>query len=259
MKNFSNPSAHPDWLQPHSKEWYHQLGKFVSKYLYPWHSILEEPNGESIFDAEVMQRVESKAVLDIGCGHGDFTIQCGKIAKKVIGFDNSDSFIKNGNKTKKQNVSFVIGDIKNGLPFQADEFDFAYIRKGPTSAYPLLGEVVKSGGEVFGLHPGDKNGCELVYLFPDLFQPNSQKIKARVEERLRKSRYQEVSIEEINSLEYFQSPDDILRLCCFGQKETVYRDLEEEYSTDIRRIFVQYATSKGLPVTSSRYIVRAIV
>lgn len=252
-----DPSTHPDWLKPHSIEWYKQLGEFVGKYQYPWNSLVIKPNGESMFDDEVTTMIQGKKVLDIGCGHGEFAIQRSSIAKEIVGLDITDDFIKNGNQNKKMNVSFVVGNSKNGLPFEHDEFDCAYIRKGPTSAYPLINKVVKKGGKILGLHPGDDSGKELIDLFPTLFKQNKANNLHLLKQRLVNSKLVDLDIEVINNIEYLQAPIDILRLRCFGQKETVINWLSDQYMQHINKIFEQNAMTEGLPITFQRYIVRA--
>ncbi|WP_042150348.1 class I SAM-dependent methyltransferase [Paucisalibacillus sp. EB02] len=251
-----DPSKHPDWLQPHSVEWYQHIGEHDGKYLYPWNSILDEPNGETIFDKEVLRMVEDKNVLDVGCGHGDFTIRCSTVAEKVTGFDITEQFIGSGRNQRMKNVSFVLGNTKDALPFERDEFDCAYIRKGPTSAYPLLSHVVKPGGRIIGLHPGDESGKELLRLFPDMFQQPTRKVMDVLTNRLKNSSFSRAEIESINSVEYLQSPIDVVKMCCFGQKDTVYKMVEEQKINQITETFHALATNKGFAVTFSRYIIR---
>ena len=257
--NLMDPTKHSDWIEPHSIEWYKQLGKVHGKYEYSWQSTMTEPNGERQFDEEVLHIISSKKVLDVGCGHGEFTVQCGHYAKEVIGFDLTDDFIETGNSLYAENVSFVVGSSKIGLPFEQNTFDCAYIRKGPTSAYPLLRGVVKKGGHVIGLHPGDDSGKELPLIFPQLFKESTADTLQLVKDRLAISHFTKAQIDIVDSIEYLQSPLDVIKLRCFGQNPSIINALIAENMEKITRLFEINATSKGLPITFQRYIVRAVI
>ncbi|WP_042471779.1 methyltransferase domain-containing protein [Bacillus ndiopicus] len=255
-----NPTTFSNWLAPHSLEWYEQLGILQQRYEYSWASSLTEPNGESIFDELVAQSIVDKKVLDVGCGHGEFTLKCSLLAKEIIGFDVTNHFIQTGLNNTRPNASFIVGNTKDGLPFQTNEFDCAYIKKGPTSAYPSLKNVVKQGGSVIGLHPGDASGKELPLLFPNLFELSTgTPILDTIKERLVSSDFSDAAIETINTIEYFETPLDILKLRCFGQQPSIYESLKEKNLYEITTIFEQHATENGLPITFSRYIVKAII
>ena len=258
--NLTDPRTLNGWLPPHSLEWYKQLSEVAGDYRYSWKSKLAEPNGESIFDHEVMQIIQGKKVLDVGCGHGQFTIKCGSFAKEIVGFDVTEAFIQNGLNKKMNNVSYVLGNTKNSLPFDENEFDCVYIRKGPTSAYLHLKRVTKDGGTILGLHPGDEMNKELPFLFPNLFESTiGTPILNQLHERLSNSHLSSYAIETINTTEYIESPNDVLKLRCFGQLPAIYEQLKEKDLQTITSIFNQHETAKGLPITFSRYIVRAIV
>ncbi|WP_102272217.1 class I SAM-dependent methyltransferase [Cytobacillus massiliigabonensis] len=258
--HLTDPTTFENWIKPHSTEWYQQLSNLQGKYIYSWNSTLTEPNGESIFDKEVIQIIANKKVLDVGCGHGEFTNKCGLAAKEIIGFDVTHKFIETGVNGKKTNVSFLVGNTKNGLPFKRDEFDCAFIRKGPTSAYPYLKKVLKSSGKIIGLHPGDESGKELPLLFPNLFEFSlGTPILDVINQRLNISNFSYAKIDVINSTEYIKSPLDILKLRSFGQHPSIYITLKENDLPEISKIFERNATEDGLPITFSRYIVRAAV
>ncbi|MEK3766209.1 MULTISPECIES: class I SAM-dependent methyltransferase [unclassified Solibacillus] len=258
--SLTDPTTISSWLRPHSIEWYQQLSDIQGKYTYSWESTLSEPNGDSIFDEEVTKIITNKKVLDVGCGHGDFTKKNGLVAKEIIGFDVTNNFIKAGLENKPTNVSFVLGSTKESLPFEMNEFDCAYIRKGPTSAYPLLSNIVKKGGKIIGLHPGDDTNQELPNLFPNLFENSiGTPILDNIQQRLELSNFSYFSIEVINSTEFIHTPIDILKLRCFGQHPSIYETLRKKDLQKTARIFEQHATERGLPITFSRYVIRVTV
>lgn len=255
-----NPALFSEWIEPHSVKWYDQLGKQQGAYLYSWNSTIINPNGETIFDEEVRNMILHNKVLDVGCGHGDFAIECSPIAREVIGFDVTNQFIVHGERKKPDNVSFVLGSTKEGWPFQEGEFDCAYIRKGPTSGYPALKQTVKKGGKVIGLHPGDNMDMELSILFPNLFNamlPTSF-ILNLIESRLKTANFDESRIETINSIETLHNPIDVIKKRCFGQHPSIMKKILTENLKEITKIF-EANEKDGLPITNSYYIVRAIV
>lgn len=256
----TDPTTFEKWLQPHTIEWYKQLSTIQHKYIYPWNFTITEPNGESIFDHEVTRIIADKKVLDVGCGHGEFTNKNGLIAKEIVGFDVTDHFIQIGLENKKTNVSFVLGNTKEGLPFAKDEFDCAYIRKGPPSAYLTLHNVVKSGGSIIGLHPGDDTHNELPNLFPNLFEiSKGTTILDSLQQRLMHSHFDHFEIEVLNNTEFLHSPLDVLKLRTFGQHPFIYETLKERDLAEITRIYERHTTANGLATTFSRYIIRITV
>lgn len=256
----TDPAALSDWLPPHSLEWYKQIGNLEGKYSYSWSSTIKHPNGESVFDEEVMQMAKDKKVLDIGCGDGRFTIQCGTAAKEIVGFDATEKFTAAGNEKRRGNVSFLTGNSKLGLPVERGPFDCAYIRKGPTSAYLFLKEAVKDGGTVLGLHPGDDLGKELPVLFPAFFEKREGRpILTQIMKRLEAGSFTSAEIEHIDATEYLHKPVDVIKWRCFGQNPGVYKRMIEENLPEITRIFEKNSTLEGLPITFSRYIIRVNV
>ncbi|TWT25823.1 class I SAM-dependent methyltransferase [Planomicrobium sp. CPCC 101110] len=255
-----DPTRLPGWLIPHSLAWYQQLGETEGAYLYPWNSIREEPNGESLFDREVMNMVKGRIALDVGCGHGEFALKSAREAKGIVGLDVTDKFVSKGLQSRKANVSFVVGNTKDGLPFASDTFDCAYIRKGPTSAYPNLQKVVRKGGEVLGLHPGESTGKELNALFPNLFTPHSgASVLQLLKDRLHMSGFAKTAIDFVETKEFLQSPLDVLKYRCFGQTPAIFEELQRENSDAVSCIFKEHATDQGLAITFSRYLVRVVV
>jgi 23S rRNA (guanine745-N1)-methyltransferase len=199
-----NPKTHEDWVRPHSIEWYAQLGRLTGQYSFPWKSTKTEPNGELIFTGEVSRMVPGKKVLDIGCGHGEFTLQWSPVVKKIVGVDITSDFIKQGNDLNRKNVSFVTANTKDKLPFADGEFDCAYNRRGPTSAYLDAKRIIKKGGQLIGLHPGDNITAELSEFFPDFFEaaPAGTPVLDTIKKRLGEGGLENAEIETVRSIEY---------------------------------------------------------
>ncbi|SCW80367.1 23S rRNA (guanine745-N1)-methyltransferase [Paenibacillus tianmuensis] len=256
-----DPRIHPDWLRPHSIEWYAQLGRIKGQYSFSWHSTIAEPNAEAIFAEEVSQAVRGRKVLDIGCGHGEFTLQWSPIVKHITGLDITSDFIKTGKEANLSNVTFITGNTKHRLPFEPDEFDAAYNRRGPTSSYLDVRRVVKKGGKILGSHPGDGIAAELSEWFPNLFEPISAgtPLLENLKQRLEQGGLGHAEIETVRSMEYFHEPVDVIRMCCFGQTPSIHEWVMEKCFTEVTRRFEINAAQEGLPVTFERYLVRVTV
>lgn len=255
-----DPQSHPDWVSPHSFAWYAQLGKLTGKYDYDWQSTLVEPNGESRFTEEVARAVQGKHVLDIGCGHGEYAMRWSGKAASMTGIDVTDEFVHIGHAAAGNKIRFVKANTKLPLPFADGSFDFAYNRRGPTSAYLDVRRVLRQEATLLGLHPGDALGVELPRLFPGFFdsKPVGTPILNQIAERLGRGGLK-AEIETIRSVEWFRRPIELVRMRCFGQLPTVLQAAVEKALPEIQRIFDRHTEAEGLAVTHERYLVRAKV
>lgn len=260
-RKLSDPRLHPDWLRPHSIEWYGQLGRLAGQFAYPWNSTLEEPNGETLFAAVIEQVVRDKNVLDIGCGHGAFTMSWGPLVKQITGLDVTCDFIHSGNPPCPANVRFVTANTKAGLPFERGEFDVAYNRRGPTSAYLDVKRVVKEDGMILGLHPGDKLSVELSEWFPGLFEPlpPGTPVLENLLQRLEEGGLGHAELRNVSSIEYLHEPLDVIRMRFFGQTPLLLERVTSLCLSEVTQIFEREATNKGLPITFDRYYVKGTV
>nr|WP_281170112.1 methyltransferase domain-containing protein [Paenibacillus pinihumi] len=254
------PALHKDWVNPHSFEWYAQLAELTERYHYSWDSTISEPNGESAFTQEAAMMVPEQTVLDIGCGHGDYAKQWSPVASRMVGVDVTEGYIRKANQNCLPNTAFVLANTKDRLPFDDGEFDCAYNRRGPTSSYLDLKRVLRKGGRLLALHPGDRSGEELSEWLPGLYGRNSEgtPILDHFKKRLEHSGCHELEIESIRAIEYLHKPVDVIHMCCFGQQPAVIKWAATEWLDEIASVFEQYGTNQGLPITHNRYLVRAI-
>ncbi len=142
-------------------EWYDMIAKRNGGYRPNAMYIVEGLSGEDVFEERLIKMLsDHNSVLDAGCGHGEFTIKMGRYAKHIIGFDNSRELLKIAESILKEssleNVSFVYGWTKGekALPFEDDQFDLIYDRRGPTSIIEHS-RILRSGGTIFGIHSGE--------------------------------------------------------------------------------------------------------
>lgn len=127
---FQDPSQHPEWVRPHSGEWYTQLGAEDGGYKYPWKSEFDEPTAETLFTEKISSYLlNDSRLLDIGCGHGEFTYQFADKAQEVVGIDIIKDFINTANRDINNACRFLTVDVNNGLPFPNEYFDVIYTKK----------------------------------------------------------------------------------------------------------------------------------
>ncbi|MBU5311124.1 class I SAM-dependent methyltransferase [Tissierella carlieri] len=149
-----------------SIEWYDMIAKRNGGYKSDAIFTVEGISGEDVFEKELIQILQnSKTTLDAGCGHGEFTIKMAKYAHEIIGFDGSVELLKIANSLKEyykiNNVNFVYATTKEELPFEDEQFDLIYCRRGPTSI-THHSRVLRSGGIIYGICPEYPNIIDIV-------------------------------------------------------------------------------------------------
>lgn len=218
---------HPDWIPPQSPEWHENLAKETGVYKYPWKSEFDEPRAEAIFADRIAEYLSKDArVLDVGCGHGEFTKSFIGQAKELIGIDIVEGYIATAREGADSSVSFLVVDADKPLPFADDDFDMVYTKKGPWLFHKGMEEghrILKRGGMALGLYHCKSDG-QFRSLFPGLYQPlpdnYMEEIQAKYERQLVDSGLERVGLEIIEEVEYLSTPEDVLIKKCFGQKET---------------------------------------
>lgn len=215
MSLFPDLTQHPERLSPQSRPWCNQLAERTGKYEFPWKAEVEGLSAESVLTAMLTAAIDGGRVLDVGCGHGEYTKRWASQAEEVVGFDMTESFIRTANLERPSNVQFVIGDTHRGLPFPDDAFDLAYTKKGPSSWYAEGNRVVRPGGALLMLHPGDASGGggKLGEAFPGLFGPPGPAIGTpildKLEERIAGSGLADVRLTTLKEVVWFPTPDQL--------------------------------------------------
>ncbi|UVI33059.1 class I SAM-dependent methyltransferase [Paenibacillus spongiae] len=262
---FPDPSRHPEWTPPQSEAFYSRLVEETGEYKYPWNSIFEEPTAETILYRTICSNLSEQArILDVGCGHGEFTHRVASNARaaEVIGIDITEGFIHTANRSRGSGkVRYQQVNADADLPFADHEFDAAYTKKGPTGWYQEANRVVKPGGLVCGLYHGGTDGG-LRKLFPGLYVPMVYEPDKAAEGlvrnlRLSDSGLADIQVQPIEEIEYLAAPEDVLRKKCFGQSKLLKEFVWRECLQQVEEIFHHHATSKGLKVINYHYFVTA--
>ncbi|WNS46709.1 methyltransferase domain-containing protein [Paenibacillus sp. MMS20-IR301] len=252
-----DPMKHPDWVTPQTPEWHANLALESGGYKYPWKSVFDEPCAEVIFTEKISSVLHENAkVLDVGCGHGEFTKTFAHTAKEVMGIDADEGYIALANEGASASVKFLVVDANKPLPFSNDSFDVIYTKKGPWLFHKGMTEghrILKPGGIALGLyHCGTDGG--LRSLFPGLYSPLPDSylgdLTAKYERQMSDSNLERIELQIFDEVEYLSTPEDVLIKKCFGQKESLKKTVWQECLEDVEEIFNQHATSRGLRVVN---------
>jgi SAM-dependent methyltransferase len=254
-----DPMKLPEWVSPHSSIWYEQLFQETGKYNYPWKSQFDEPRAEKVFADRILSFLGHGRLLDIGCGHGEFTSQYSITASEVVGIDVVEGFIEKANNNKlNENIRFMVFDGNGKLPFSDNYFDVAYTKKGPRDWYQEGNRIVKSGGAVLGLYHAGSHGA-LRELFPGLYSQLPKPVANDILDDLdlKESGLTDIDIELIEEYEYLSAPEDILIKKCFGQNRKLKEVVWKECFSDVEEIFNKHATTRGLKIINYYHLVTA--
>ncbi|MCZ8515803.1 methyltransferase domain-containing protein [Paenibacillus filicis] len=258
---FPDIYQHPEYLKGQTRAWCNQLATQTGKYEYTWNYTCEGVAAEDVFTEELSKLIRGN-VLDVGCGHGEYTNRWADQADEVIGYDMTEGFLATANRNSKSNVRYVLGYTHNdGLPFADRYFNVAYTKKGPGSWYPDVNRILKSEADVLSLHPADGNGegCELGTYFPGLFFPPTKgtPILNKINAYLADSRLHVIENHILRETIYIPTPEDILTMVCFGQSERFAQFVKETCFDGIQMQFEHYASDKGVHTTNFYYLIRA--
>ena len=125
----------------------------------------DELNRDLIFPVinDELGDISGKTILDSGCGSGYFTSLLAKQAKKVIGTDFAEEFIKlcRNKYGKIGNLSFETHNVMESMPFEDNTFDsviskmvLQYVPKIDVFAKESQRVLVKSGSLIIAVdHP----------------------------------------------------------------------------------------------------------
>src|SRR3989454_10976528 len=93
-------------------------------------------DGEDEFDAKMLDASVGKAVLDVGCGDGLFTIRMAERAREGVGGDFSRGAMsearKNLSNSGQKNLRLELANAES-LHFPNETFDLVACRRGPVT------------------------------------------------------------------------------------------------------------------------------
>ncbi|MCY9698041.1 class I SAM-dependent methyltransferase [Paenibacillus alginolyticus] len=220
-------------------EWYDMIARRNGGYKGRAVFTVEGKSAEEVFEERLINMLPNfKSVMDAGCGHGEFTLRMSSYARQITGFDNSLELINIAqtllSSSNVQNVNFVYATTKTQMPFDDEEFDFIYDRRGPTSIINHS-RLLTSGGVIFGIHTSIDS----------------------VKERLFKNGFKDIEIEELNeAISYFPNEMEFAKFLSDipGNPDYTSPELKIELEEKIRENVIE----GKLGVREHKYIWKAI-
>ncbi|MFD1775995.1 class I SAM-dependent methyltransferase [Paenibacillus rhizophilus] len=221
-------------------EWYDVIARRNGGYKSNAVFTVEGISAEEIFEQRLIGLLPNyKSVLDAGCGHGEFTVKMSRYTESLVGFDNSIELMNIANsllkESKVSNVKFIYATTKTQLPFQDEQFDLIYDRRGPTSILNHS-RILQAGGTVFGIHSGSLE---------------------KVKERLESNGFTNIEIEEFSSaIYYFPDENEFAKFITGipGNPDYTSPKLKKELSNKIQ----ENTINEKLCMKEYRYIWKAI-
>jgi len=259
-------------IKPHSHPWYHRLSQLQTGYYYPWKSSLAEGNGEDAYH-ELLEKhlAKDKDVLDVGCGHGEFTLSLADRCRSILAYDRIPAYIdlarEQAENSGIKNVTFLCHDSKSGelpsIPAEDDAFDLLISCRGPLHWIPDARRVARPGARLIQLNPMETLPPPWVDLLPEVLQTQAQidyrfRMRENIEYQLDLGGLQLHSCWTFDVPEYFDDPEQLyLRLAWGYTMEEVpsFRDVRDIFE----QIYAQYADALGVQMRHRRFLWMALV
>lgn len=244
------------------QNFYDKVAKKFGNYSTPVKISREYTNGnpEDIFKEKLIEASgKDKAVLDVGCADGRFTISISSYFAKVIAIDTSKGMLESARKLQKKsnitNVSFLLKNLHNN-DFKDKSFDVIYSRRGPTD-YPEFFRLLKKGGYYIEIGIGEKDTQRLKEVFgrgQNYGDWNSPYLKKNIQE-IEKAGLKVIFGEDYLYNEYYQSEKN---LDIFLQGVPIFEDYDFKKDKNLLNKYVsENVTSKGVILSRHRIVIVA--
>lgn len=221
-----------------SREWYNSVAIRNGGYKSDAEFRREGVSGEEVFEKMLISMLpRSDKVLDIGCGHGEFTLKMARYAQHITGGDNAEEMIKIAcrhlEESEVGNVDFKEIWTHEELPFADESLDLIYSRRGPTSIlrHP---RILKKGARIVAIHSDSLD---------------FDKIRSMMDEY----GFEDLTIEEYNDCYiYFESIEEMGKFLAASHGNPDYT--LPEYREELKKIAASSKHNGRLAVQERRFI-----
>lgn len=242
-----------------------------------WHSSVAAGNGEDAFMDLVDQYIRPEYdVLDLGCGHGELTLTLAARCRTIVGLEREPCYLELAKElATEQNVANALFYQVNlagvededhdfaGFPLADESIDLFVNRRGPILRRYLdeAIRVARPGAVIVGLHPtGNAPTPSWRDQLPEpyrnvLMALSFDEVTGWVIDPLRTAGISDYSLRWIDVPEFLRTPDELyVRL---GGSQTADAPAYQTIEPQLRKIFKQHGTSKGIVLRHQRLLWQA--
>ncbi len=262
-------------LQPHSPAWYDRLASLQNGYYYPWKSQVAAHNGEDAYLKLIRQYLTPKTdLLDVGCGHGEVSLDLAPHSHSVLAYDRVDAYIQiareNAGKKKIKNINYLCVDSSpeknNGvalIPAEANSFSLIISRRGPLHWLEDARRVARPGAILIQLNPLETPIPDWADRLPEPLRSAAgiayqYGMLNSVKYRLEISGLKLHSAWTYDVPEFFDNPYELYKCLTWGYLPGEVPSWENLKSI-FKEIFAKFADSDGLPMRHTRLLWMAII
>jgi 23S rRNA (guanine745-N1)-methyltransferase len=239
-----------------------------------WQSSVAAGNGEDAFIALVDQYLRPDCdVLDLGCGHGEFTLSLAARCGSIVGLERDPGYLELAKELAAEqrvtNAQFFRVNLAGiddedrvfaGIPLADDSIDLFVNRRGPILKRYLdeAIRVARGRAVIVGLHPGGNTPAptwfdQLPEPFRKVFIARSfDEVTGWVTDPLRTAGISDYSLWWIDVSEFFQTPYDLYVRLSGPQASDApeYQNVESQ----LTKIIKQFGTSQGIVLRHQRLL-----
>ena len=252
--------------------WRHDVRIADRGFNHAYDSVVEEGNGEDFFLALVDEAVgRGNDVLDVGCGHGDLTLELAARCRSIVGVDRTAGYVELARELAAErgvaNARFEVAELAGPeedraggpLPVADASIDLVIDRRGPALARfldDLLGRVARPGAVILGMHPAGgppaPSWAEELATFRHRFDAIAAAVvESWVTEPARRRGLEALRLWWCDVPEHLPSPRALYDRLRFDGAPA-FRDVEAE----LGRVFDRHATALGVALRHQRLVFR---
>jgi SAM-dependent methyltransferase len=250
----------------------------VRGFAHRWQSSVAAGNGEDAFIELVDQYLRPDCdVLDLGCGHGEFTLTLAARCRTIVGIEREPGYLELAKELAAEqqvaNVRFYRVNLAGvededrvfaGIPLADDSIDLFVNRRGPILQRYLdeAIRVARPGAVMVGLHPGGNVPAPIwCDQLPEPFQKvalggrSFDETASWVTDPLRAAGISDYSLWWLDVPEFFRTPHELyVRLNILQSADApAYQAVEPQ----LTGILKQYGTSQGIILRHQRLLWQA--